>query len=95
MCDATSNLGMLDAAAGAIDTCSRRPRSRSDTAGRAGRPADTASRLAASEVSNAVLPARAKPVIPTRIVLRSCSKSEAKRLALRIVAPINQPVALL
>ena len=58
------------------------PASRSDTAGRAGRPDDMASKLAASEVSNAVLPARAKPVTPIRMVLRSCSTSEARRLAL-------------
>ena len=84
--DATSNLGMPEAAAGAMVICGLRPRSRSDTAGRDGRPADSASKLAASEVSKAVLPARANPVTPMRIVLRSCSTSEARRLASRMVA---------
>jgi hypothetical protein len=46
--------------------------------------------LAASELSNAVLPARANPVTPMRIVLRRCSTSEARRLASRMVAIINQ-----
>jgi hypothetical protein len=71
-----------------VGGCSRsnvnrqRPRSPSDTAGNTDRPADKASRLAASEVINAVLPDLANPVIPMRIVLRSCSTSAARRLAL-------------
>jgi hypothetical protein len=47
--------------------------------GRAGRAADSANRLAASDVSNAVLPARARPVMPMRMVLRICKTSVANR----------------
>src|SRR5215471_18695957 len=73
---------MSEASVGATETDSFRPRSPSDTAGNTGRPADKASRLAASEVINAVLPDLANPVIPMRIVLRSCSTSAARRVAL-------------
>src|SRR6516225_5597328 len=73
---------MSEASVGATETDSFRPPSASDTAGNADRPADKASRLAASEVTNAVLPDLANPVIPMRIVLRSCSTSAAKRVAL-------------
>src|SRR6516164_515767 len=73
---------MSEASVGAMETDSLRPRSTSDTAGNTDRPADKASRLAASEVINAVLPDLANPVIPMRIVLRSCNTSAARRVAL-------------
>jgi len=65
---------MPDAPAGAMATDSLRPLSRSDNTGKARRPADKASKLAAIEVSKAVLPAIANPVMPTRVCREAAAR---------------------